>query len=76
MIAGVSTNNSTGCMIIPVGSSEHRRGNGGRGIFAGWNDSNSSIKNIDFINNCINGKCNCIWRDYLGRKMVLATNSS
>ena len=26
VIAGVSTNNSTGCMIIPAGPTEHRGG--------------------------------------------------
>ena len=31
VISGVSTNNSTGCMIIPVGPTEHRGGRG-RGI--------------------------------------------
>ena len=34
VIAGVSTNNSTGCMIIPAGPTEHRGGRG-RGIIAG-----------------------------------------
>ena len=34
VISGVSTNNSTGCMIIPVGPTEHRGGRG-RGIVAG-----------------------------------------
>ena len=34
VIAGVSTNNSTGCMIIPAGPTEHRGGRG-RAIFAG-----------------------------------------
>ena len=33
VIAGVSTNNSTGCMIIPVGPTENRGGRG-RGVFA------------------------------------------
>ena len=36
VIAGVSTNNSTGCMIIPAGPTEHRGGRG-RGIIAGGN---------------------------------------
>ena len=36
IIAGVSTNNSTGCMIIPAGPTEHRGGRG-RGIIAGGN---------------------------------------
>ena len=34
VIAGVSTNNSTGCMIIPVGPTEHRGGRG-RGVIGG-----------------------------------------
>ena len=34
VIAGVSTNNSTGCMIIPAGPTEHRGGRG-RAVFAG-----------------------------------------
>ena len=33
VISGVSTNNSTGCMIIPAGPTSYR-GNRGRGIFA------------------------------------------
>ena len=38
VISGVSTNNSTGCMIIPVGPTEHRGGRG-RGIVAGGRDN-------------------------------------
>ena len=34
VISGVSTNNSTGCMIIPAGPTEHRGGRG-KGVFAG-----------------------------------------
>ena len=34
VIAGVSTNNSTGCMIIPAGPTEHRGGRG-RGVIGG-----------------------------------------
>ena len=34
VIYGVSTNNSTGCMIIPAGPTEHRGGRG-RGVVAG-----------------------------------------
>ena len=50
VIAGVSTNNSTGCMIIPAGPTEHRGGRG-RGIFAGGNVSPGSPRssNIEFI---------------------------
>ena len=48
--AGVSTNNSTGCMIIPAGPTEHRGGRG-RGIFAGGNVSPGSprVSNIELI---------------------------
>ncbi len=41
VIAGVSTNNSTGCMIIPAGPTEHRGGRG-RGIFAGGQPGNTN----------------------------------
>ena len=55
VISGVSTNNSTGCMIIPAGSTE-RRGPRSRGIFAGG-DINPATKQdtIDFINIQSNG---------------------
>jgi len=55
VISGVSTNNSTGCMIIPAGPTE-RRGPRSRGIFAGG-DVNPSGKRdtIDFINIQSNG---------------------
>jgi len=50
VISGVSTNNSTGCMIIPAGPTE-RRGPRSRGIFAGGSgDPAVSKKLIDFIN--------------------------
>ena len=50
VIAGVSTNNSTGCMIIPAGPTEHRGGRG-RGIFAGGQVSPGSprVSNIELI---------------------------
>ena len=50
VIAGVSTVNSTGCMKIPSGPTEHRGGRG-RGIFAGGNVSPGSPRssNIEFI---------------------------
>ena len=41
VIAGVSTNNSTGCMIIPAGPTEHRGGRG-RGIIAGGRNNPDS----------------------------------
>ena len=46
VIAGVSTNNSTGCMIIPVGPTEHRGGRG-RGVFGGG--SPSYVNTMNFI---------------------------
>ena len=45
VIAGVSTNNSTGCMIIPAGPTEHRGGRG-RGLFAGGNPNTNVIQFI------------------------------
>ena len=50
IISGVSTNNSTGCMIIPAGPTEFRGGRG-RGIFAGGNVSPGSprVSNIELI---------------------------
>ena len=40
VISGVSTNNSTGCMIIPAGPTEHRGGRG-RGIVGGGRNNPS-----------------------------------
>ena len=49
LIAGVSTNNSTGCMIIPAGPTEHRGGRG-RGVVAGGRDaSNPAVDTMDLI---------------------------
>ena len=49
VIAGVSTNNSTGCMIIPAGPTEHRGGRG-RGVVAGGRDaSNPAVDTMDLI---------------------------
>ena len=48
VISGVSTNNSTGCMIIPVGPTEHRGGRG-RAIAAGGRVSPSNQTTIDFV---------------------------
>ena len=50
VIAGVSTNNSTGCMIIPVGPTEHRGGRG-RGVFGtGYNNApNSSLNSMQYV---------------------------
>ena len=49
VISGVSTNNSTGCMIIPAGSTE-RRGPRSRGVFGGGTVDPSNQDVIDFIN--------------------------
>ena len=49
VIAGVSTNNSTGCMIIPAGSTE-KRGPRSRGVFGGGTVDPSNQDVIDFIN--------------------------
>ena len=49
VIAGVSTNNSTGCMIIPAGPTE-KRGPRSRGVFGGGTVDPSNQVVIDFIN--------------------------
>ena len=49
VISGVSTNNSTGCMIIPAGSTE-KRGPRSRGVFGGGTVDPSAQDLIDFIN--------------------------
>ena len=49
VIAGVSTNNSTGCMIIPAGPRE-KRGPRSRGVFGGGTVDPSNQDVIDFIN--------------------------
>ena len=50
VFSGVSTNNSTGCMIIPAGPTE-RRGPRSRGIFAAGSGNPAVNKDtIDFIN--------------------------
>ena len=50
VIAGVSTINSTGCMKIPSGPTEHRGGRG-RGVFGtGYNNApNSSLNSMQFV---------------------------
>jgi len=75
VLAGVTTVSSTGSMRIPSGSSAYR-GNGGRGIFAsGWNDSNSSIKNIDYINIVSTGNATA-WGEIITAGMALAGGAS
>ena len=55
VISGVSTNNSTGCMIIPSGPTE-KRGPRSRGIFAGGDINPATAQDtIDFINIQSNG---------------------
>ena len=46
VIAGVSTNNSTGCMIIPAGPTEHRGGRGRSVTYGGYNPSYRSEMNV------------------------------
>mgnify|MGYP003118681827 FL=1 len=48
VIAGVSTNASSGCMIIPKGPTEFRGGRG-RGIIAGGNNHPVTFADIDMI---------------------------
>ena len=50
IIAGVSTNNSTGCMIIPAGPTEHRGGRG-RLVFVGgfYPSPHANIGTLDFV---------------------------
>ena len=47
VIAGVSTNNSTGCMIIPAGPTEHRGGRGRAVIGAGGYPSGTT--GMDYV---------------------------
>ena len=46
VIAGVSTNNSTGCMIIPAGPTEHRGGRGRNVTYGGFSPSYNSEMNV------------------------------
>ena len=46
VIAGVSTNNSTGCMIIPAGPTEHRGGRGRNVTYGGYSPSYNSEMNV------------------------------
>ena len=50
VIAGVSTNNSTGCMIIPAGPTEHRGGRG-RLVFGGgyYPSPHADLGTMDFV---------------------------
>jgi len=50
IIAGVSTNNSTGCMIIPAGPTGHRGGRG-RLVFVGayYPSPHANIGTLDFV---------------------------
>ena len=50
VIAGVTTNNSTGCMIIPAGPTEHRGGRG-RLVFVGgyYPSPHANIGTLDFV---------------------------
>ena len=46
VIAGVSTNNSTGCMIIPAGPTENRGGRGRNVTYGGYGPSYNSEMNV------------------------------
>ena len=46
VIAGVSTNNSTGCMIIPAGPTEHRGGRGRSVTYGGYSPDYRSDMNV------------------------------
>jgi len=48
VISGVSTNNSTGCMIIPAGPTEHRGGRG-RGVVMGGRNHPTAYSRIDLV---------------------------
>ena len=50
VISGVSTNNSTGCMIIPAGPTEHRGGRG-RLVFGGgyYPSPHANVNTLDFV---------------------------
>ena len=73
VISGVSTNNSTGCMIIPAGPTSYR-GNRGRGIFAHGYEPNS-VRNIDVINIATTGNATD-WGDQLNNGVGLAGGAS
>ena len=49
VIAGVSTNNSTGCMIIPAGPTEHRGGRGRGVIGSGQLIPSGAVNTINLI---------------------------
>ena len=50
VIAGVSTNNSTGCMIIPAGPTENRGGRGRGVIGGGYNNApNAALNSLQVI---------------------------
>ena len=49
VIAGVSTNNSTGCMIIPAGPTENRGGRGRGVIGSGQNIPSGAVNTMNLI---------------------------
>jgi len=73
VISGVSTNNSTGCMIIPAGPTSYR-GNRGRGIFASGHTP-SVVKNIDVVNIASTGNATD-WGDVITNGMAFAGGAS
>ena len=73
VISGVSTNNSTGCMIIPAGPTSYRGGRG-RGIFASGHTP-SVVKTIDVINIASTGD-STDWGDVITDGMAFAGGAS
>ena len=73
VIAGVSTNASSGCMIIPKGPTSYRGGRG-RGIFAHGYEPNS-VRNIDAIEIASTGNATD-WGDQIGNGVGLAGGAS
>ena len=49
VIAGVSTNNSTGCMIIPAGPTEHRGGRGRGIVCGGRNNPSPAVAEVNLL---------------------------
>ena len=73
VIAGVSTNASSGCMILPKGPTSYRGGRG-RGIFAHGYEPNS-VRNIDAIEIASTGNATD-WGDQIGNGVGLAGGAS
>ena len=73
VISGVSTNASSGCMILPKGPTSYRGGRG-RGIFAHGYEPNS-VRNIDAIEIASTGNA-VDWGDQISNGVGLAGGAS